>query len=545
MTNYTVCILFFIAMGHVGLGQEADWGETGEIEDAQVIIEKNRKIELPAANRTYEKAPPTEVNKEVKPQQYDFNENVYGGAEYKPSLKVSKLSSTNKTASYNNYVKLGFGNYVSPLGELSLNAIQNNISAGLSFKHLSFARGAVDGSSSGSSDNIGGLFVNLNNKKNVLHLGLDFGSVKRKHYGFSDGSRSSIDPTKQKYNSFGINLGFKNTDTESLIDYSFKTAYYHIDDNFNAKESGFTGRLLLSALLVDNISLFSEAGFLLTKYQDITEINRNLIDIKGGVGYELGPLSIRAGVNIVLTNDTISNSNDFKLYPHITAKYKLSEQWSAEGGLVGDLEAVTLKSIVKENPFIAQNIPLVHTNKQIEIFGKISGLITHGVNLSAGVSFANYENFYFYTDTLRFSLAYERDATNVLNLFTSLSFNHKDNLSITTRLDYFNYATDVLPEAWHRPSFTSNLSIRYKLNDKLNFGSSLLLLSGVKTFNPETNSTDKLDTIVDLGFDANYQINDKFNAFVEFDNLLGKKYERFINYLNRSFMTHVGVSYSF
>lgn len=546
--NISIKILFLIiivTIGRSAWAQEEDWDETGEIEDAQVVIEKDRKIELPAANRTYEKVPPSEINKNVKPQQYDFAENLYRGSSYLPSLKVQRVESGKRAGVRPNFVKLGFGNYISPLVEVSLNTIQNKLTAGLNFKHLSFARGPVDGSNSGSSDNAADLFVNLSNKNSLLSIGLDFGSLKRYHYGFSEGSRSSIDPTKQKYNAFGVNLGFKNSDPDSPVDYQLKTGFYTLNDNFNAKESGFTGLIALSAPIIDNITLFSEVKLLLTKYEDTSDINRNLINLKGGVGYDLGQLSITAAANIVLTNDTISNSNDFKLYPYITANYKITDRWSLDGGLIGDLEAVTLKSIVNENPFIAQNLPLVHTNKQIEVYGRINGKLSEHIDLNAGVSFANYENLYFYTDTLRFSLAYEPDATNALNLFTSINYNHQGIFSVTSRIDYFNYSTKVLPEAWHRPNFIANISARYNFNKKLSFASSLSVLSGIKSFNPETASSVKLESILDLGFDANYQINDKFNAFIEVDNILSKKYERYINYVNRSFMTHLGVTYSF
>ena len=535
---------FLIGAGQSVFAQE-DWEETGEIEDAQVIIEKDRKIELPAANRTYEKVPPSEENKQIKPQQYNFNEFLYEGNSYSPDVKINRLTPENSVNSNNNFVKVGFGNYISPLAEVSLNTTKNKLTAGLSFNHLSFARGPVDGSNSGSSDNQGNLYAILNNQKSAISLDLDFNSTKRYYYGFSDGSRTEINPLKQKYNTFGLKIGIRNSDQNSAFDYSFKTGFYTLNDNFNAKENGFTGQLKVSAPIVDNISLFSEIDALITNYDDVTDINRNVVKIKGGVGYELDRLSIKAAANIALTNDTISNSNDFKLYPYFTANYQLSDKWSLSGGLVGDLEAVTLKTLSNENPFIAQGIPLNHTNKQIELFGKISGKLSQQLDLKTGLSYANYENLYFYSDTLRFNLAYEEDATDVINIFTEVNFTLQSNFAINTRFDFFNYSTKTLPEAWHRPTFISNISARYTVNKKLFIGSSLSVISGIKSFNPTTGTSEKLDSVLDLGFNANYQINDRLSAFSELNNILSKKYERYINYINRSFMVHAGISFSF
>ena len=534
------------------LAQE-EWEEAGEIEDAEVIIEKDRKIELPPANRVFKKVPPLEPNDDVDPQNYDFSEFIFPGVAYVPEQKARRLERSDNLTRPPNYVKVGFGNYISPLVDLSLNTSYNALSAGLSFSHLSFARGPVMGRESSSGDNLGALYARYNTKKVNFLLDLDFESIQRKHYGFSRQALNlsetdpnfDADPFKKSYNTFGLGLGFENGDANSAIDYGFRAGYYILDDNFNASENAFTLDLDISADIAEDIRIFTESDFLLSNYEDTGSMNRNIIAVKGGLIYQLDRLTITGAAKIALTNDTISNSNDFKIYPHAVVDYKIDEQWTVTGGLTGDLEAVTLRSLVNENPYLAPNLSLTHTNKQIDVFGRMNGSLNQNINVAAGASFANYENLYFFTDTLSFDLSYETDATNVFNVNASFNYDTPLGLSVNSRIDYYNYSTKTLDEAWHRPQFVGRVSPSYQVNDKLRIRSTLSLISGLKAFDPVSNGATNLDLIFDLSIGGDYQVNEKLGAFISIDNLISKQYERFINYINRGFMLHAGVTYSF
>jgi len=53
------------------------------------------------------------------------------------------------------------------------------------------------------------------------------------------------------------------------------------------------------------------------------------------------------------------------------------------------------------------------------------------------------------------------------------------------------------------------------------------------------------DTIVDLNLKADYRFTNNFTIFAMANNLLGKKYERFVNYPGKSINLIGGVTYSF
>ena len=525
---------------------QENWSESGEIEDAQVVVEKNREIELPNAARNFEKVPPGELQKESETQSYRFTEYDYGGSGYVPLVKANKVSESKSQKVHDNYVKFGFGNFISPLGQLSLNTQQNKLNAGVHFRHLSFSRGPVDGKSSGSSDNHGGVYANLIGQKSLFSAELDFSSIKRYHYGFTDFDRSvDLSPTKQRYNQLGASISLENSDVDDSFDYRITSGFYTLSDNFNAEERGFNFALNLLSPEAGGFRIFSDISVLLTKYEDGTSENRNLSKLKGGIKYNLGQLTITGAANLVLSNDTISNANDFRLYPHAIAQYQINDDWALEGGITGDLEEVTLRTISAENPFIDQSQPLFHSNKQIELYGKVRGSVSQNVGASLGISFANYENLYFYTDSLRFDIVYDTDATDVLNLFGEMNLELSNAFNLQTRIDFFSYNTKSLGEAWHRPTLTWQNDLQYKLNNDVLLAASLSIISGIEVLNPVNSSSENLDAIVDLGLQGQYRIKDPLFVFIQLDNVLNREYERFFSYPNRSFMAHLGASYSF
>ena len=101
---------FLLLVPFYGLAQ--DRNETGEIEEAEIVIRKDRKITLPAAIRNFEKIPQLPLVKAPSQQTYLFKAYNYGLKALSPSFKPVglKLSEKQKDIT-SNYVKAGYGNY--------------------------------------------------------------------------------------------------------------------------------------------------------------------------------------------------------------------------------------------------------------------------------------------------------------------------------------------------------------------------------------------------------------------------------------------------
>ena len=162
---------------------------------------------------------------------------------YEPSrIKAARIIGEPATKLYNNYIKLGFGNYLSPLAEVYFNSLRNdNKTYGIRATHRSswgtIGKAAAEGEPP-SSDHYGQapfsltdltLFGKLiTNKHLQLSADLGYQNDFSRYYGFSDSTlfsnlhlvRDSIEKSLYRtvYNTVSANVGIKtlNTDVRAL-----------------------------------------------------------------------------------------------------------------------------------------------------------------------------------------------------------------------------------------------------------------------------------------------------------------------------------------
>jgi len=93
------------------------WTEDGEIENVEIEIVKEREITLPQANRNFEKIPPRASEPIKPPITYDFKSFSFQAPQINAQIRPLKLKQENPSNVYGGFVRVGYGNYVSPLLE--------------------------------------------------------------------------------------------------------------------------------------------------------------------------------------------------------------------------------------------------------------------------------------------------------------------------------------------------------------------------------------------------------------------------------------------
>ncbi len=132
-------------------GQQTE--PTGEIEDVQVIIEKDKPLSLPKAGRLYEKSQVKKVQPDTVALKYQVSQPQFIFDPYQPSFEPKAFEETPREDLPSNYVKAGYGNYQSPLLETYLGVKKEENAIGIWFKHESFGKGAVRDDASGFAQN--------------------------------------------------------------------------------------------------------------------------------------------------------------------------------------------------------------------------------------------------------------------------------------------------------------------------------------------------------------------------------------------------------
>lgn len=552
ITKNQFLTLFFILSSMTVFAQEEWEKNDGEIEDVEIEIVKDREITLPKANRNFEKIPPTSLTKNTGQFEYFFSNLNLPLPALNIRVRPLRIKGEPLSKLYGNYVKAGFGNYTTPYLEGYFTSKRNETQ--LYGAHLNFINsknGPVHSDNSGSGALDLEIFGKYFGKKTTASGEVGFNRESYHFYGYDEGQLIGADSLKQNFNDVFVKGYLENTDKGSKLQYLTGFRFDYLKDNYEAVESelqlDFKGNYELGEQSKFNLDLDYD---LISQKDELIEVkSRNIFRATPTVTFEYEGFLINAGFNAVYENDTLSDSDELHFYPMARAQYTLPSGFRVYAGIRGDVEKLTLRKLVGENPFINANTRAFNSYKTFEFFGGIDGNLSSKLGFGAGVSIANYQNMYFFVndpaDQSKFIVIYDTGNTALVNIFGELSYNRNDELRFVMRGDYWGYSTDKSAEAWHRPNYKVSAISTYKLFDKLRFEAEVFTLGGIQAFDATSVETVKLKAAFDLNFTTEYLFSQQFSAFVRLNNIFAKEYELLYRYPTRSFQFMIGATYSF
>lgn len=529
----------------------------GEVDNQEITVEKSRKIELPPANRIFNKIPSVKQSAEQRKLTYEFEDRklTIGDPKITPGVLAPSTTQADETPAYNNYVKLGAGNYSSFLGEgfFGINNLSNLALEG-SVRHLSSAIGPVDGKNSAQSDTrvrVTGKYL-ADAFKVQADLGFDRNTYNFYGYSREYAAQSSFNPDliKQRLNTVNFKLGIENAKSENAIDYSLRTGITSLSDRFNATETDWGTNLNASIGITDNVFALLAADAYVTQRSDGSIVdNRNLFRVKPTFKYTSPLFTITAGINAVNQTDQRQGINDTRAFPVVDIDVAPVANIHIFAGVDGDINRNTLRSFLAENKWLGPQVLLVNTVKSWDIYGGTKGTISGGFSYEGKASYARYRNFSAFnnstSDTTKFFVLYDGGIANVLTLSGQLAYAQKDKFRSSLKADYFNYSLDRLEQAWGRPQFAATWSNSYTLNKKLFVTADLYFYQGIKNKNPTSGVVYTLKPIYDANLKIDYFLGRQISAFVSLNNIFSQNYQRYLYYQTQGLNFLGGISYSF
>jgi hypothetical protein len=522
---------------------------SGNLEDVEIEIVKERQITLPPATRNFEKIPPRPAETARPSFLYDFKPFSFQATQINPAIRPLKLKQESASNVYGGYVSAGYGNYASPYLEGFINSTRDRdkLVGAHAFLRNS-GKGPVDGKNSGS----GSSGVSLYGKAFSKHISLSgeagYENDYTHFYGYVPGTEVEADDIRQAYNRFYLKGELSNTRNTAFA-YHLGARFSHLADRYEAKESeaGFEFRAAYEISEASAIAV--DAGYALINRKDslVEASPRSLFSVNPR--YEFFPvedLKLSAGVVVALENDTLGNK-DVHAYPEMRASYPLTPSVEVTASLSGGMEKVSLQSLSDENLWLGANIPIYHTNKLLDLQGALHTRIGNKISVNGGFSLATLKHLYFFRnsaeDPSRFTVAYD-DNTTRTNFFASLGFTQTETFKFMVRGDVYSYSTEIA-EAWHRPTYKVTAETSVNLSRKFLLDVNLISQGGMKAFDPVTDARVELDPAFDLNARTEYLFSEKFSIFAQFNNILANEYPIFFNYPVRGFQGLGGVTWSF
>ncbi len=554
MKIFLLTTFMFLLFGPSALLAQEDWENDGEIEDVEIEIVKDREINLPRANRNFEKIPPMSSQQEQEQLEYFFQSINFKLPDLQVQVRPLRMKSERISKIYGNYIRGGFGNYVTPYleGHVSSKRSKENM-YGAHLKYLSSQNGPVDDSNSGSGMFDLDLFGKLFNENFTVSGDVGLKNRNYHFYGYDEtdaDARENVD--EQRFSNFYLKAAIENTNKQARFQYLAGMQFDYLSDDFDARESEVQFDFRSSYSLGDNAraELVGDIDLITQEDQQIEAETRNIFRVSPTVSFQYEGFQITAGFNAVYENDTLGDSEELHFYPLARASYTLSQGFEVYAGIRGDIVKNTLRQLTAENPFLRANTAVYNQNKTFELHGGINGKLSSKLRFGAGLSAANYKNMYFFIndpdDQSRFIALYDDDNTGVFNVFGELSYNNEEKLRLGFRGDVFAYDTpEGIENAWHKPNYKLTFVSSYNLYDKLLFGGEVYALGGIQALENTTSETVDLDAVLDINLKAEYLVSDQIAVFLRFNNLLGNQYELLYNYPSRELQFMLGASYSF
>jgi hypothetical protein len=524
--------------------------QPGELENVEIQIVKERKNTLPEAERKFNKVPP-QASEPISPAiTYSFLPVELQLPLVNLPVRPLKLKKESVDESERRFISAGYGNFASPYIEAFItNKSSAKTLVGAHALIDIWAKGPIDKKNSGNGRYGFSLFANSYGEKVKAGAHLNYDQSYWHFYGYP--AATSVEPKdiRQQFKRFNLGGTFANASV-SDYNYQLKADFSFLSDSFEARETKVDFDYTSDYALANKNKIGIDAAYQIISREDL-QVNakpRSLFATKASYSFSpIENLLVEAGFKIAYENDTIDK--DFHFYPHVLASYCISKKVRVKGMLTGNMQSVSLHTLTTENPWLAPNVGIAHTNEAFILGGSIESTVGKWVMVEAGTSVASLRNLYFYyndvSDQARFITQYDKGATERTNFFASINFAFAQQTSASLRADWFGYNTDTLSQAWHRPTQTIRLDASHGFFKKLKLSTSLITLGGMKAFDAGELNTLTLKSAIDLSVKADYFLSEKFLIFLHGANLFNTDYNLYYNYPARGLQVRAGFSWSF
>ena len=565
-----IYLLFFITIiiNHPILSQEIVESE-GKIENAQILIEKNKIILLPDAQKKGEDSIQN-INKIIK---YDLNFNPLDLSLNKEKLSIDQINDylINKKIinNYNNNFSVLYGNYKS----LIINSnnyfdISNNLKFDASLYHNSNKIGYTKDENSGFFDSkilLNSYYTeNLSNSNHNINLNLSYNRIKTFYYGFINENSQEISKEdieiRNKFLEYNVSISKGiNHDLKQKLNYKIDFNNF----NFNSYLYNEYTSIIQAAILYDiNQNIFTSLTFD-NYYRNLKKSNniilsenqkRNNMLLNYHVNYKLKNYDIRLG----LIYDIDSKLKDYALYPFFAFDYSNQNGYSFNLFLDGGDDTNFYFSRIKENPYLFDtNFEYIDLVEKIN-FGGVFGikLFKNKGNLKLSYNEKKVSNFFVYGkskndqiqsnnknfDIYRYSIFYDSGDSNQKKI--KLFFDYSKDKFFNTSLifSYNNYKLNNFSYASNLPKYEIFISNKLKINDFEIIGN---ISSFIETYSIDSNNnSEKLESFLSLNVNINYLLFENTKIMLQLNNILDSKNEIYYNYNELGFNLKFGFTYS-
>ncbi len=468
---------------------------------------------------------------------------TYNSTPLRP-LALGKDSSVNE---YNHYLKLGGGNLSTLLFDYGEDSKGKNIfnTPGDGIVHLrslsqkgdiaNMQTWLLDGEISGT----------VYGKDKLWRPTLSFLRNQFYDYGY-DHAIYQYDAGQviQTYTGVRAGVDMRNTD-EALFNYApgiFFSSYSGTNNNTTLSEGTLYITVPVSYALDTTIQLKASVNATVTQNKIASaSTTNNIFQFSPGIEFHKDAISAHAYIC-----PTAGKDKSYIL-PDIAAAYKIpSGPFVISAGWKGALIQNSYQQLSTENPYLSPLYTIAQTRSN-EVFGNVNlGLGPH-ITLTGRISFWQYDQMPLFVndfaDPKHFDVVYDSQL-NATSILLAAKYQVGNTFSADLSITSFSFSNGTLPQTWHVPTQRIKGSVSYRPVKELYITAYFNVLGGINAVD-STGKTVALNNTLDLGFYSEYNFINRLSVFVQANNLLNNKNERWLGYASYGFNIFGGVRLKF
>jgi len=541
--------LILLGVGMEGLHAQQDISkEIVVVKPYQPSLSDAFKINtLPTVSDSLEISP--DFTYAINPKKYETGFNI-------EPIKAANIVAQPLSKLTKSYLKLGFGNYITPLAELNVSSLRSKEhSLGVYLKHNSInGKLKLDKDTKikpGYSDNTVSLYGKKIYRNSSLSGNIRADYLGVNYYGIPDSSTIIPDyaDIQQNYFSTGAEIRYKaiHDDTTDLI-YDTRINYNYIQDKFNNSQHAIS----LSGDFVKYINkqtIGLNAGFQHFISSDTRDsASLSILRLNPWIARKTGEYTYLIGAK--LAPEIYDGELSMHIYP--MARLDISIVKNILGvylGLNGYLQENDMNRIIGENPYVHPGLRLKSTSHKFIVTGGLNGSLTSKISYDASFNYSLVDDMYFYVNDsvplLKNHLTAVQDDYEAFRIYGELSYRYSEKLWFHLNQNIYKYNLDTEKHPWHRPLYDLTFSSRYNLRNKILANLDIFYIGQqyARNFNTAGEPYQIAGTL-DFNIGAEYRYTDILSVFLRLNHILGSENFMYYQYPTMRFNLMAGFTYS-
>ncbi len=530
-SKYLLAVLALISFSQTAFAQK-------DLEGDNVTVVKAFDAQLLEANKI--NVPPTlpALDTNTQKQNYSVPPHPSNIKYDPPKLRPLGMKAAPKEDAYNGFVKLGGGVPNTFYGEGGY-----FFKAGEKFDgkvwlkhHQLSADKAIENQKFRTTEGLVSSNIFLpNNLATQINIGYTYDRVQ--FYGY-DHDSLEFSPARTRQDFKILDLGgrlYNSQRTDMDLNFAVAPKFYLLNDFYSNKETHFELGLSATKWFNEKHALRVNIRPDLTRFDDTVSQKLNNIYLQPSFTLHFDMLQLKIGGNFV------NNRDEFSIFPDAEITLRVwGDGIQAFAGITGDLRKNSYRSLSEYNPFIQIRGSKLRNTRWDNYYGGVKGsfgwLEYNGqVGYSKASDLALHQTLFTAPDSItRFQVIY--DTVKIFNVQGTLKFSPFKNLTINGTLSqnvFDNETTGTAADelgVWGLPEIEGNFGAVYSLlENKATLKASLHMADKISFLN-EAGERVKSKALLDLSIGGSYYFTKNVGAFLDINNVLNNKRERWYRY---------------